>query len=316
MKRGARGDIGKKRIVKKPRVGVRELPPELWVEIAKYLDVKELASLQRTSQLINSSLISPESEHFVWQPLLERLHTMDARIDATVLRGRTLRETFIQNFIELQERCKVEASSLRYYCQITEQFPLLQAFNLEKSLSLNELEALNAELDAFNALNIVLRIEEAIAEQRTELVIGNLGLTRIPEALFAVPEYQDFWQKLKRLDCSFNSLTCLPEGIGGLLALESLHCRYNKLQSLPESIGRLQALRKLACSRNRLQSLPESIKKKFGEAWVKDTLAAQQKTAEPEQSATYIPAFAQQSTQLVSEVVQTNAAQHSKLLKR
>ena len=91
--------------------------------------------------------------------------------------------------------------------------------------------------------------------------------------------------KLKKLDCSNNLLTSLPESICNLEKLESLNCSHNRLTSLPENIGNsalrlnlkefdfyinsltslpesicnLEKLESLSCSFNLLTSLPENI---------------------------------------------------------
>jgi Leucine-rich repeat (LRR) protein len=59
------------------------------------------------------------------------------------------------------------------------------------------------------------------------------------------------FEKIKRLDCSFNELQFLPKLPDGL---ERLNCSKNQLQSLPELPD---SLKELYCSQNKLTSLPK-----------------------------------------------------------
>jgi len=65
--------------------------------------------------------------------------------------------------------------------------------------------------------------------------------------------------RITYLYLSNSNLTCLPESIGSLSALESLFLSNNQLTSLPESIGNLSTLASIYLTNNQLTSLPENI---------------------------------------------------------
>lgn len=64
---------------------------------------------------------------------------------------------------------------------------------------------------------------------------------------------------LTELNCSYNSLSSIPEQIGQLSGLKYFNCSHNHLVNLPEQMTQLTALRNLDCSHNYLVNLPENI---------------------------------------------------------
>ncbi|MBS0288025.1 MAG: leucine-rich repeat domain-containing protein [Proteobacteria bacterium] len=256
MKRGPQGDPEEEQSAKKARRELPDLPLEMWAKIAQNLEEKELTRLQRTCRIYHSLMNETSSP---WQPLLDRIHAMDSSICTVVTKEQTAREVFIQGLVLLQASCKAEVLFLREHHNVGAKYPLLQQIDVERSLSLNELEALDAELNTFNADIIHPYIAAAINNQFADLNISCLDLTRLPESLFLVPNYQYFWQNLESLACSYNQFRSLPENLGRLQALKQLYCHHNQLQSLPESIGRLQALLYFDCTHNQLRVIPESF---------------------------------------------------------
>lgn len=75
-----------------------------------------------------------------------------------------------------------------------------------------------------------------------------------------LPESIKVWKKLRRLNLSYNELTCLPHnGIKYLKRLRDLHVRDNRLDQLPRSIRRLKRLKRLNVEQNYLTQLSQEL---------------------------------------------------------
>jgi Leucine-rich repeat (LRR) protein len=113
-------------------------------------------------------------------------------------------------------------------------------------------------------------------EKRTELRLGSLNLTTLPDCigdlksvllldvgsnrLEQLPDRIGDMTKLDLLDAQNNQLTTLPERIGDLKCRDLL-LTDNQLTKLPERICDMEKLEELAVARNRLTELPEHIDK-------------------------------------------------------
>ena len=98
----------------------------------------------------------------------------------------------------------------------------------------------------------LLRIGEVIRVGWTELGLGNLELTELPQEICDLII-------LRRLYLSPNKLTSLPSGIGNLIGLNELVVRDNELNELPAEIGQLKNLTRLNVDRNKLIELLPNI---------------------------------------------------------
>jgi Leucine-rich repeat (LRR) protein len=96
------------------------------------------------------------------------------------------------------------------------------------------------------------RLDRARSLNETLLDLGDLGLERLPDAVWKLTN-------LTELDLSGNRLRTLPESISGLTQLRSLDLSYNRLEELPESLGRLENLRNLVVGGNPLKNPPPEI---------------------------------------------------------
>jgi internalin A len=124
-----------------------------------------------------------------------------------------------------------------------------------------------------------LEAERAIEEARntgaTELALGGMNLSEVPESiayltnlqvlylvsnqLMSLPESIGQLTNLQTLDLSLNKLTRLPKSIGQLTNLHALDLSGNQLTRLPKNIGQLTNLHELSLSENQLTRLPKSI---------------------------------------------------------
>jgi Leucine-rich repeat (LRR) protein len=89
-------------------------------------------------------------------------------------------------------------------------------------------------------------------QQVVELILENMGLTKVPK---------EVWQlrNLQILGLDDNKLTNLPKEIGQLQKLQKLSLSNNLLTNLPKEIGQLPQLLKLVLRRNQLTQLPPEI---------------------------------------------------------
>lgn len=101
-------------------------------------------------------------------------------------------------------------------------------------------------LKSFNDLKAVL-------ERKEELNLNNLGLTEVPNELFA------YGTRLKKLNLNHNSLTHL-KGIEQLHNLVDLRINNNELEAWPMEVARLKNMKTLLMANNKFQtSLPREF---------------------------------------------------------
>jgi len=81
----------------------------------------------------------------------------------------------------------------------------------------------------------------------TKLDLSNQGLTELPKDIH-------LYKNLKRLYCTYNQITMLPENLPDSLKL--LDCNNNQLTALPEN---LPSLYYLDCNNNQITTLPENL---------------------------------------------------------
>jgi hypothetical protein len=96
------------------------------------------------------------------------------------------------------------------------------------------------------------KIEQALKSGATELNLGGMNLTELPESLRQLTQ-------LKTLDLYDNKLAKIPEWISDLKNLQMLRLDNNRLSELPEQIGDLKNLKTLALWFNGLADLPSSL---------------------------------------------------------
>lgn len=96
------------------------------------------------------------------------------------------------------------------------------------------------------------KIEEARRSGASELHLGSMGLTELPEQLAQLT-------RLQKLILHQNNLKALPDWIGRLASLQVLDVHENALAALPDSIGQLARLQELVVGGNHLTTLPESL---------------------------------------------------------
>jgi hypothetical protein len=98
------------------------------------------------------------------------------------------------------------------------------------------------------------KIEEALKSGVTELSLGGMNLTELPESLRQLTQ-------LETLYLYDNKLAELPGWIGDLEQLQMLRLDNNELSELPEQIGNLKNLQTLALWFNYISDLPSSLAK-------------------------------------------------------
>lgn len=95
-------------------------------------------------------------------------------------------------------------------------------------------------------------IEQAEAEEWTELDLSGKELTEIPKKVFQL-------QEIKRLILFANKIQEIPVDIQSLYKLEYLSLSGNKIRQLPVEIGALSNLKYLYIYSNKIQKIPKQI---------------------------------------------------------
>ena len=85
------------------------------------------------------------------------------------------------------------------------------------------------------------------------LVVGLIDLPN--KELTELPKDIHLYKNLKKLSCSYNKLTTLPENLP--VYLKGLHCNNNQLTTLPENLP--ASIEFLNCNNNQLTTLPENL---------------------------------------------------------
>ncbi|MBS0289891.1 MAG: hypothetical protein JSS07_07660 [Proteobacteria bacterium] len=232
--------------------------------IFSFLSQEEAFALRSTCKAFNIAATSNQ----IMMPFLNRLKAIDNKV--CVLAPNDVNtswcyEHFIREFNRIVKRQTKETAfflnvDLDYIetQQIQIEINKLRSLhnNIEKNkIQLGLIEEIHETLDR---LNIAL-IKTRVNLNNTQLNLSNLGITRIPESLFKLPEYQTYLKNLETMHLYNNLLQTLPEEIGRCKSLKDLLCFNNQIQTLPESLGLCQALERLWCQQNSLQTLPNSL---------------------------------------------------------
>ncbi|MBS0288559.1 MAG: hypothetical protein JSS07_00810 [Proteobacteria bacterium] len=233
--------------------------------IFNFLTQEEAFALRLSCKTFNVAVTSNE----IMMPFLNRLKAIDKTISTLPPEGVMSTAWCYERFIkEFNRLANSQANETKNFLIGNARSSNDEIKN--KIISLKDLKGRNADnhhiqlsvLEQRHAfledLNTTL-IQPKIDLNSTELDLTNLKISRIPESLFTQPEYQDYWKKLQKIDCSGSTLQSLPQSIGDCQALEELNCTVSKLKSLPESLGNCQALKQLYVTYSELEALPESL---------------------------------------------------------
>ncbi|KAL2636290.1 hypothetical protein R1flu_007769 [Riccia fluitans] len=116
----------------------------------------------------------------------------------------------------------------------------------------NATERQITEVDEGREEEVARLLQDAMANNRTELDLKSRGMVHVPEFFGRI-------KTLTVLDLSGNQLASLPDAVAGLENLQVLKLQSNQLKTLPDSLGLLSKLQYLDISANLLKFLPESI---------------------------------------------------------
>ncbi len=116
----------------------------------------------------------------------------------------------------------------------------------------NKLLSYRREITQEGEVEALKRIRTARESAAPTLNLSKLGLTYLPEELFALDQ-------LEVLDLYDNALTEIPSAIAQLTNLEKLMASQNQLTTLPESLATLKNLKTVKFDSNQLGHIPEVI---------------------------------------------------------
>lgn len=229
------------------------LPSEIWIEITKYLGPNDLDNFRLVCKAINT--LYSKNTDLLWQPLLNRLHAIDTTISVTPQPGKTIRETFIAGFNQVNQR----------------QFDDLNHLHMNDFLEINDvqlgfdpstpttLDILEMRQEILVKLNCTI-IQKCIDDQPGEMLsIGeSVAISLFPKEILD-GKNRAYFASLKSIRLTLSPIRTLPDNIDVCENLEELHCCESSMIKLPESLSNLKKLRVLCCHSNELTELPEGI---------------------------------------------------------
>ena len=121
------------------------------------------------------------------------------------------------------------------------------------------LEQLDIEKIALEKLNRDYALARGTLPVQIEYFENLKSLVCSDDSLRELPAVIGNLKNLEVLICDNNELTSLPVQIWQLSQLKTLDCGYNELTSLPSEIGKLGELAEFYCNDNKLTSLPMEI---------------------------------------------------------
>jgi len=245
-------------------------PIDVFLEIIKELSFAQIAAIVRAAYQgkanneylkILNRLRSNHAATGVWLPYLKILKQIDSSIPLEPAANIKNKDawyyaTVMQAAHAMYKRQNEEIAYLKRRHPHHQQWADIDAQDIKaENGALEQLMTRHQQLEALNESIIRTRIKP----QSRELILENIGITRLPEALFNDSSLADYWRNLVRFFCSRNQLQQLPAALRNLAALRELYCDYNQLRQLPDSLGNLVALQGLYCNHNQLRQLPDSI---------------------------------------------------------
>lgn len=238
---------------------------DLFFETIKQLSFSEISaiSLAWYRRKNNQALAILRSNRVFWTHYLAEFRKMDASVPlnppaelSEAKKNSWHYHTVMQASNAIYRRQNQEIAYLKRKHPHHQQWADIDAQDINaEEATLELLIARHQELEALNESIIRTRINP----ESRELILQNLGITRLPEALFNDSSLADYWRNLEIFDCDENQLYQLPNSLGTLGALQALYCYQNQIQQLPDTLGNLESLLVLDCSYNQLQQLPAAL---------------------------------------------------------
>ncbi len=228
---------------------------DVFAILLSFMSLVDVARFATASKGIHTRM-STDKANALWLKYIQALHEIDASVPLPT-KAQFGEQGYFQTVMEQAKA--IHQRQLKDLAYLKERHPAyLDELNaVDLTMGMKGLKARQALLERINSELIRPRIHL----DNTELELRNIGITCIPESLFAEEEFADYWQRLTVLNCGVNELHTLPESIGKCAALKELACSSNQLVTLPDSLGNCAALQKIWCSNNQLRTLPESIGK-------------------------------------------------------
>lgn len=245
-------------------------PIDVFLELIKELSLVQIAAIVRAAYQgkanheylkVLNRLRSNHAATGVWLPYLRILNQIDPRLPLEPAADVENKDawyyaTVMQAAHALYQRQNEEIAYLKRKHPHHQQWADIDTQDMNaQEVTLELLMTRHQQLEALNESIIRTRIKP----QSRELILENIGITRIPEALFNDSSLADYWRNLVRFFCSRNQLQQLPAALGNLVALRELYCDYNQLRQLPDNLGNLVALQGLYCNHNQLRQLPATL---------------------------------------------------------
>lgn len=228
----------------------------VWIEIAQYLSLEDIASLKLACKALNGKFNDPKLD-VLWQPYLNQLHAIDYTISVTPASGKTLKETFVAGLNKIRDRQNAEilCLSVNQGIDIFQDYHVIQKIHVTRKSTLQDVIAIDEALNAINNRIIDRGVCNAKKHKSKQVFLEAQGLTRLPEDMIEKTD-ESFWSKVSDLNCERNFIEKFSKNITKLKTLKSLNLAHNELESIPLFLAELTELDAIKLEGNKLRVLP------------------------------------------------------------
>jgi Leucine-rich repeat (LRR) protein len=221
---------------------------EVWGQIASNLTPTALNCFKLACKKFHSIGQIPAIKRPIYQRMYQSLKKLDiSQSLPSTLPTVNFEDAYKSAYDEIEKRLKQEIS----YIEKNHPGLVYQYFAAKDCSGLTPLQILEKVSDKLDDLNSDI-IKSKINLDIPLLSLQGTFITRIPTKLINHPEYKNYFENLRFLNCTDNQVQSL--NFQGMTALEVFSCPKNKLTDL-QNLQDLVALRDLNCEYNQLLSL-------------------------------------------------------------
>ena len=235
------------------------LPKDMFYEISKDMDIRDLINLCETNKLANKQICKNDDvwtyrlnkEFPNWKDFKINKSSIDIYIFLYQLKILKEKLDLSDSIFDLYKRIFYRIRNYKnddiWYFLLDKYFSNWKNFKLDKSPFDTYIF-----LQQLNFLKKKLQISENIFDLYSKKELYLFGVRELPKEIANLTN-------LRKLSLSKSILTKIPKEIGKLTNLEELWLNYNFLSTLPKEIGNLSNLKTLSLYNNNWIEIPKEI---------------------------------------------------------